>query len=149
MTATLRSSYGDSNETASVGVPKSIEMKSWFFPQRLGRLAWLGRMFLFVVPAVLLIVHIGPRGSLRPYLGNAIGEIIGWSVIAIVLFYTLAFVHLPRCRSLGLHGAALVLLFIPPINVLVWMMFLFGGEGYWPRMRERQRAVMNPNDQSA
>ncbi len=108
-----------------------------FFPKRLGRLAWLGRLLLFLVPAVVLLVLTDRRGALRPYLGDMLGEIISWAIVGLGLFYTLFFIHLPRCRSLGLHGAGLLLLIIPIANICLFMMFLFGGEGYWTRITNR------------
>ena len=120
-------------------------MNSWLFPQRLGRLAWLGRIVLLFIPAIALVMLTRPRGALRPYLGDTISELIGWTIVACTLAYTLFFIHLPRCRSLGLPGAALIVLFFPPLSVLLSMMFLFGSEGCWLRMRQRQRAVTTSN----
>jgi hypothetical protein len=107
-------------------------------------------MILFVVPAIVLILLTGQQGALRPYLGDAFGEILGWAIVAFTLFYTLFFVHLPRCRSLGLPGAALIVLFLPPLSILLGMMFLFAGEGYWQRMRHGPlAAASNSNDRNA
>ena len=114
-------------------------MHSWFFPQRLGRLAWLGRLILFFVPSVAIIVLTGARGSLRPYLGDVLGEIIGWAAVLFFIIYAVFFIHLPRCRSLGLPAGALIVLLLPPVNVLLGMLFLFGSEGYWPRLRQKQQ----------
>ena len=112
-------------------------MNSWLFPKRIGRLAWLGRLIVFLVPVLVLLVLTDRRGALRPFLGDTFGEIISWSIVAVGLLYTLTFIHLPRARSLGLHGASLILLIIPIANICLFMMFLFGGEGYWTRITNR------------
>ena len=115
-------------------------MHSWFFPRRLGRLAWLGRIILLFVPTIAIIVLTGTSGSLRPYLGDMLGEIIGWAAVLLAILYAVFFIHLPRCRSLGLPGGALVVLLLPPVNILLGMLFIFGSEGYWLRLRRQQQS---------
>ena len=125
-------------------------MHSWLFPQRLGRLAWLVRFLLVLVPVLAILVLTWRRGLLRPYLGDTLSEVIGWTVAICAGIYSLFFVHLPRCRSLSLPNGALVFLFVPGGNVLLGMLFLFGGEGYWTRRQQAQyRPRQTPNDRNA
>jgi hypothetical protein len=112
-------------------------MSSYVFPKRLGRLGWLARFILLIAVAVAVkYARDYPDYAFHGYqLLNLVFSVI-WLIVAFVLLvYSIFYIHLPRCRSLELPPAALVLLFLPPVNALLAMLFLFGGEGYWPRFR--------------
>ena len=109
----------------------------WLFPKRIGRLSWLARTILAIAIFLPVAVCIAPNSPIRPHVPTWLFETVGWFFVIVFSAYAIGYIHLPRARSLGLHGASLVLLIIPIANICLFMMFLFGGEGYWTRITNR------------
>jgi hypothetical protein len=112
-------------------------MKKWLFPKRIGRLSW----FLRVVIGLSILQLVRTTELALPFRQYAPYWLIA-SLACLVVFagvaYIIFFIHLPRARSLGLHGGYLLILLIPPLNMLLVTMLLFGSEGYWIRFRQGQ-----------
>jgi hypothetical protein len=118
-------------------------MKKRLFPRRIGRVSWFFRLIALGV-TLSLILATEPSSPLRQYAPSWFMEFLGWLILVGGVGYVLFFIHLPRARSLGLHGGYLLLILITPLNILLGMMLLFGSEGYWTRLRQRQ-APPTPN----
>ena len=113
-------------------------MKEWLFPKRIGRLSWLLRVLIGIAVAIPLILATESGSPLRQYAPAWLMELLGWLLVLGTGVYAMWFIHLPRARSLGLHGGYLAFVFVPPINMLMGMMFLFASEGYWIRLTRRR-----------
>jgi hypothetical protein len=124
-------------------------MRSVFFPQRLGRLGWFARFVLVFAAGVALKVardYPDLHLSIHAYVIVDLVLAVAWLGLAIgLLIYSVLYIHLPRCHSLELPPGMLVLLLLPPINALLLMLFLCGGEGYWPRFRASLAHASSPN----
>ena len=120
-------------------------MNKLFFPERIGRLSWLLRVLVGLAVGIPLILATEPVSPLRQYAPAWLMELLGWLIVLSIVVYAIWFIHLPRARSLGLHGGFLVVIFLPPVNIILAIMFLFASDGYWTRLTQR-RSQSNPHD---
>jgi uncharacterized membrane protein YhaH (DUF805 family) len=111
----------------------AIPSKSLLLPKRIGRLSYFVRVVILSVAhsiAGYLINH-APVGARFRFVLTVV-----WVVPLLVYFCM--FVVIPRLRDFGLPALAVLLCFVPGINIFVLLALLFGPQNYWQTIRNRQ-----------
>ncbi len=123
-------------EKPPTSVPELISPKpstSFLLPKTIGRLSYFGRIVALLV-IHLVIGYLLQHSPLAPRIRLIL--IMAW--VAVLLIYFYAFVIVPRLRDFGLPVLAVLLCFVPFLNVLVLIALLFGPQNYWQILRNRR-----------
>ena len=109
---------------------------SLFFPTRIGRLSYFGRLLLLAALGfgILYLIHelvTDTKGRAWLWL------YVAWNIV--FLFYLFAFIVLPRLRDIEAPLLLIILSFIPMLNGFFGLCLLFAPTGYWKKLQNKMQ----------
>ena len=96
-----------------------------FFPERIGRLSFLGRqilLYLLCTIAGIAMPVTNRQQSMAVTLAIAVGVL---AVAVFIVVCQFGFILVPRLRDVGLHGAFSLLILVPIINGIFFIVLIF------------------------